>query len=411
MKVVCYGDSNTFGYDPRGYFGGQYDAPWPEILAEKLGCTVLNWGENGREIPKTPVSFPEDTDLLIIMLGTNDLLQGASPEAACEKMERFLESVTLDREKILLLAPPPMQLGVWVSNQVLIDDSVTFAEYCKALAARLGIRFADAGEWNIPLSYDGVHMTEEGHRYFAKELRCSLNSFRNRKKQRIVDRIPCVSVKNMRLSDAHTIANFVPGLELMYRAAMGVFKAHHWQGSTAIVVGSGNNGGDGFALAWILKEKGFPCTVFTVSQRLSEDSAYYAARAKEAMVPVLPFEKGCLEGFSTVVDCLLGTGFSGTVRENYRNAIEAINDSGAFVISVDINSGMNGDTGEAGLAVWSDLTVTIGFVKTGLVTENAGKYMKRLVCADIGIVLVQEEGYITKENCPPWLDMEIIQFA
>ena len=93
--------------------------------------------------------------------------------------------------------------------------------------------------------------------------------------------IPCISVKNMRLSDAYTIANLVPSLELMYRAAMGVFKAYHWQGSTAIVVGSGNNGGDGFALAWILKEKGFDCTVFTVSQRLSDDSAYYADKARD----------------------------------------------------------------------------------------------------------------------------------
>lgn len=223
--------------------------------------------------------------------------------------------------------------------------------------------------------------------------------------------IPCISVENMRHSDAFTIANFVPSLELMYRAAMGVFIAHHWQGSTAIVVGSGNNGGDGFALAWILKEKGFDCTVFTVSQRLSEDSDYYAAKAKEANAPVRPFEKGCLVGFSTVVDCLLGTGFSGTVRENYCNAIDAINGSGAFVISVDINSGMNGNTGEAELAVRSDLTVTIGFVKTGLVTKNAENYIKRLVCADIGILLVQEEGYITEENCPPWLDRNIIRFA
>lgn len=220
--------------------------------------------------------------------------------------------------------------------------------------------------------------------------------------------IPCVSVENMRLSDAYTIANFVTGLELMHRAAMGVFKAHHWQGKTAIVAGSGNNGGDGFALACILKEKGFDCTVFTVSQRLSDDSAYYAAKAKDAGVPVAPYEKGCLLGFTNVVDCLLGTGFSGTVRDNYRQAIGAINDSGAFVISVDINSGMNGDTGEAELAVRSDLTVTIGFVKTGLVTKNAGKYMKRLVCANIGIELVWEEGYISDENCPPWLDQNVI---
>ena len=221
--------------------------------------------------------------------------------------------------------------------------------------------------------------------------------------------IPCISVENMRLSDAYTIANLVPGLELMYRAAMGVFKAHHWPGSTAILAGSGNNGGDGFAMAWILKERGFDCTVFTVSPRLSEDSAHYAAKARGAGVPVRPFEKGCLEGFSNVVDCLLGTGFSGIVRGGYRDAIEAINASDDFIISVDINSGMNGDTGEAELAVYSDLTVTIGFVKTGLVTDNAGKYMKKLVCADIGIELVREEGYITEENCPPWLDRNVIK--
>ena len=220
--------------------------------------------------------------------------------------------------------------------------------------------------------------------------------------------IPCISVENMRLSDAYTIANFVPSLELMYRAAMGVFKAVQWHGKIGIVVGSGNNGGDGFALACILKEQGFECTVFTASQRLSSDSAYYAEKAKEANIPIVPFVMGCLQECSILVDCLLGTGFSGAVRETYRVAIEEINASSAYVVSVDINSGMNGDTGEAELAVWSDITVTIGYIKNGLITDNAGKYIKHLVCADIGIVLLQEEGYITKETCPPWLDMNII---
>lgn len=229
--------------------------------------------------------------------------------------------------------------------------------------------------------------------------------------------ISCISVENMRLSDAYTIENFVPGVVLMHRAAMGVFKAHAWSGSTAIVVGSGNNGGDGFALACILREKGFDCAVFTVSRRLSDDSAYYAAKARDAGVPVRPFEKGCLDDFSNVVDCLLGTGFSGALRDNYRQAIDAINQSGAFVISVDINSGMNGDTGAAEIAVFSDLTVTIGYVKTGLVAPNAGKYIKRLVCAPIGIRLFREEYTIVSSGvlpgpefilCPPWLDMHPI---
>ena len=222
--------------------------------------------------------------------------------------------------------------------------------------------------------------------------------------------IDCISVENMRQSDAYTIANLVPSLELMYRAAYGVYLAADWTGRTAIVVGSGNNGGDGFALAWILKEKGFDCTVFTVSHRLSADSAYYAEKAAAAGVAAAPFAENCLTGFDTVVDCLLGTGFQGSVRDNYRAAIEAINASGASVISVDINSGMNGDTGDCEIAVQSDLTVTIGFVKHGLVTENAGRYMKRLVCTDIGIVLVQEEKKISAEDgtCPPWLDLNII---
>ena len=230
--------------------------------------------------------------------------------------------------------------------------------------------------------------------------------------------IDCISVDNMRQSDAYTIANLVPSRELMHRAAYGVFKASDWNGRTAIVAGSGNNGGDGFALACILKEIGFDCAVFTVSRHLSPDSAYYADKAALAGVPVLPFEERCLEGFDTVVDCLLGTGFQGMLRENYRTAIEAINASDTNVISVDINSGMNGDTGDAELAVRSDLTVTIGFVKRGLISENAGRYMKRLVCADIGIVLVKQEWRICGDQetleedsfrCPAWLDMNPIQ--
>lgn len=172
MNIICFGDSNTYGYDPRGYFGGRYDGDsrWVDILASETGWTVSNMGENGREIPSAAPVLPEDTDLLIIMLGTNDLLQGRSPEQAAEKLNRFLSGISLDRNKILLIAPPPVQLGAWVPNQQLIDDSRTFAQLCQTLAEHLGIRFADAGKWDIPLAYDGVHFTEQGHRAFAAGL-------------------------------------------------------------------------------------------------------------------------------------------------------------------------------------------------------------------------------------------------
>jgi len=172
MNVICFGDSNTYGYDPRGYFGGRYDADsrWVDILSAETGWRISNMGQNGREIPSAVPILPADTDLLIVMLGTNDLLQGRSPEQAAEKLERFLSSVSMDRNKILLIVPPPVTTGAWVPSQQLIDDSRAFSGLCQALAERLGIRFADAGNWNIPLAYDGVHFTEQGHRAFAAGL-------------------------------------------------------------------------------------------------------------------------------------------------------------------------------------------------------------------------------------------------
>ena len=71
-------------------------------------------------------------------------------------------------------------------------------------------------------------------------------------------------------------------------------------------------------------------------------------------------------------------------------SVEMMRKSDAYVISVDINSGMNGDTGEAFLAVRSDLTVSIGYLKTGLVTQAAKKYIGKLVNVDIGIILAEE---------------------
>lgn len=247
--------------------------------------------------------------------------------------------------------------------------------------------------------------------------------------------IDCISVENMRISDEQTIATITPSLELMYRAAYGVFQAVNWCGKIAIVVGSGNNGGDGFALACILKEKGLPSSIYTLSCKLSADSSFYAAEARRAAVPVEPYSPGCLHSYDIVVDCIFGTGFQGIVRDSYRAAIEEMNLCDAFIVSVDINSGMHGDVGSAELAVISDLTVTIGYVKKGLIKPEAGRFMKRLVCTDIGIRLAYEEDKICDSlqwqdlcrlhdlnineskvmvdntvyhRCPSWLDMTII---
>lgn len=202
-----------------------------------------------------------------------------------------------------------------------------------------------------------------------------------------------ISVERMRASDAYTIAHFVESKELMRRAAQGVFDAVDWSGKNiAIVAGSGNNGGDGYALAGILADHGIRTQLFRASEKFSDDGLFYYRRAMEKGVPDMLFSQECaLSAYDVIVDCILGTGFSGVPRGRAADAIRAVNDggqSGAFVVSVDINSGMNGDTGEAELAVRSDLTVSIGFYKKGLFLGRAPELIGELVNVDIGITLV-----------------------
>ena len=64
MTIVCYGDSNTWGYDPRSFLGGRYPAEyrWPELLAQKTGCKVVNMGIIGLQIPNNTFVPPENTE-------------------------------------------------------------------------------------------------------------------------------------------------------------------------------------------------------------------------------------------------------------------------------------------------------------------------------------------------------------
>lgn len=174
MKILCFGDSNTYGYDPRSYFGDRYPAKarWVDLLAVKGGWEIINCGENGREIPR---SFYETDQLLArhqpdvfaVMLGTNDLLQGASVPEARLRMEAFLKNLLPKCKSILLIAPPPMKPGAWVPSEELVTASAELAQAYRSLARELEIAFADAGKWNVELTFDGVHFSEAGHRTFA----------------------------------------------------------------------------------------------------------------------------------------------------------------------------------------------------------------------------------------------------
>ena len=114
--------------------------------------------------------MPNPPDIFAIMLGTNDLLRGYSAVVACSRMEAFLRYLQPKCGQLLLIAPPPMKRGAWVTEENLIAESVKLAEAYQVLSQKLGIAFVNAGQWNVSLAFDGVHFTEQGHRAFAEWL-------------------------------------------------------------------------------------------------------------------------------------------------------------------------------------------------------------------------------------------------
>ena len=190
-RLLCYGDSNTYGYDPCSYLGGRYSESvrWTAML-RGYGWEVINRGENGRSIPRGDGEINvaiqslccEETDILTVMLGSNDLLQMPSPSAeeCARRMERFLTALLHadgweKSRKLLLIAPPPMALGTWVQDEETIAASRRLAECYGSTARRLGISFADAGGWGIGLTFDGVHFSETGHLAFAEGIHRALS--------------------------------------------------------------------------------------------------------------------------------------------------------------------------------------------------------------------------------------------
>jgi lysophospholipase L1-like esterase len=187
--IICYGDSNTFGYDPRLGGGGRYpkEARWVELLAEKLGCRMENQGVCGRCIPRMNSQIWQIKSQLDawrnakppvqiwVMLGTNDLLMERSIMASevAGRMKYFLEtllSFDVSASDILLIAPPKMRRGTWVEDDALVDESLRLGSEYKSVSEELGIRFVDAGKWDLDLCFDGVHLSEAGHLKFAEHM-------------------------------------------------------------------------------------------------------------------------------------------------------------------------------------------------------------------------------------------------
>lgn len=170
-----------------------------------------------------------------------------------------------------------------------------------------------------------------------------------------------VSAAVMRESDAYTVKNVTDAKTLMLRAGRGIFESFDFFGKVAVVCGEGNNAGDGYVLALLLNEKSIDVTVFLVGERFSADGRYYFEKCVERGIK---YEK-CddetdFSKFDIIADCIFGTGFHGEPSPAISRIIDKINESGKFVVSADINSGLDSDSGFFSKCVRSSLTVSVG---------------------------------------------------
>src|SRR4051812_9765399 len=194
----------------------------------------------------------------------------------------------------------------------------------------------------------------------------------------------------MRAADGWAIEEQgVPSLDLMERAGVGlarVVASGAGAGPIRVVVGKGNNGGDGLVVARLLRAEGRDVDVLALGDL---DELRGDARANLERLPGTPpepFDPGALEGSGAVVDAMLGTGFEGTPREPVAGAIAAINEVDAPVVACDVPSGVNASTGEIeGDAVRADVTATFHGSKVGLHVAPGTFHAGRVETIEIGI--------------------------
>jgi ADP-dependent NAD(P)H-hydrate dehydratase / NAD(P)H-hydrate epimerase len=181
----------------------------------------------------------------------------------------------------------------------------------------------------------------------------------------------------------------IPGLDLMERAGTGLADLVGDVapfGRVVAVCGKGNNGGDGFVAARLLRERGREVDVLLLGEveELRGDARANAERLPGA--PPRPFVASVLDGAAAVIDAILGTGFSGEPREPAAGAIAAINSAHADVVACDVPSGVDASTGEgAGVAVRTRATATFHAAKPGLWIDPGKTHAGEIRVVDIGI--------------------------
>ena len=213
--------------------------------------------------------------------------------------------------------------------------------------------------------------------------------------------IPLYKTSQIRNLDSFAIKRLqVPGIVLMENAALGIYESiiNHFGNikSLGFICGKGNNGGDGYAVARHFSNAGFDVKVLSIGSEseMSEDCKTNFTILKN----LLPHRKNLkikfyksvkdinwLKECELIVDAILGSGFTGELREPYLSIINSLNKIPVCKCAIDVPTGLNSDTGYGDPVLKSDLTVTLGEFKKGLFVNKGYENCGEVILKEIGI--------------------------
>lgn len=179
-------------------------------------------------------------------------------------------------------------------------------------------------------------------------------------------------------------------LVLMERAALEcarfIISRYGKDAYVGIMAGSGNNGGDGIAIARILQEEGVRAEINMIGEakKMTPETRQQLETAQKLQIPIYYGVEHTL--YDVIVDAIFGIGLTRNIEGKFMKAVETVNMSTAKVVAVDIPSGVHTDDGSImGCAVKADVTITFAYRKIGLMLYPGASYAGEIICVPIGI--------------------------
>lgn len=223
--------------------------------------------------------------------------------------------------------------------------------------------------------------------------------------------LPVVSSETMRVSDKYTVDHCMPVSELVEVVGEAIANAYPFtkEQRVAIVAGTGNNGLDGICLAKALTKRGIPCHLFLKAFSQIE---LWRIKLKSSVSLGFPITylttKNDFGAFPLIVDCLFGTGIRGNAKYLAAAVIGKMNEAkeqcGAKILSIDLPSGLDADSGMGSPVVKADHTISVQFHKQGLFFGQGPDVSGTLSTIDVGIELQGSAAQlVTKETFKPLL--------